>query len=111
MATLGLADVVYNLARRLVRDEDAARDLVQETYLRAFEAWSRHRRPQNPGPWLATICLNAARSQYRRTRARPQELLDAEAGSALSSPADTAADALAAIDRAAVHRGLWAKNL
>jgi RNA polymerase sigma-70 factor (ECF subfamily) len=107
VATLGAADLVYNLARRLVRDEDSARDLVQETYLRAFESWQRHRRPESPGPWLATICLNAARSQHRRARARPQELLEAEAGADVSSPTDTAAQALAALDRAAVHRGLW----
>jgi len=107
VATLGSADLVYNLARRLVRDEEAARDLVQETYLRAFESWRRHRRSDRPGPWLATICMNAARSQLRRAGARPQELLDAQAGAEVSSPADVAADALAAIDKAAVHRGLW----
>src|SRR6266702_1490812 len=106
-ATLGSADLVYNLARRLVRDEEAARDLVQETYLRAFESWRRHRRPEHPGQWLATICLNAARSQHRRSKARRQEGLEAEAGGSAPSPADTAAEALAAIDRAAVHRGLW----
>jgi RNA polymerase sigma-70 factor (ECF subfamily) len=65
-ATLPALDLVYNLARRIARDGDEVDDLVQETYLRAFEAWVSHRRPRKVEPWMATICLNAGRSRLRR---------------------------------------------
>ncbi|MGH2654104.1 MAG: RNA polymerase sigma factor [Actinomycetota bacterium] len=65
-ATLPSLDLVYNLARRMAGERDEVEDLVQETYLRAFEAWVRRRRPRKVEPWMATICLNAGRSRLRR---------------------------------------------
>jgi RNA polymerase sigma-70 factor (ECF subfamily) len=106
-ATLGSMDLVYNLARRLARDERGAEDLVQETYLRAFEAWRKNRKPDRVEPWLVTICLNVARSDARRRRRRPDELLLAEMPDAASSGVDVARDALDAVDRTAVRRALW----
>jgi RNA polymerase sigma-70 factor, ECF subfamily len=68
-ATMPAADAVYNLARRLTADAADAEDLVQETYLRAWQAWGQRRRPRRVEPWLATICLNLARDAARgRTR-------------------------------------------
>ncbi len=71
-ATMPALDLVHNLARRLARDRAAAEDLVQETYLRAWQAWCAHRRPDRVAPWLATICLNAARDEARRRGRRPE---------------------------------------
>lgn len=65
-ATLPALDLVYNIARRVVGELDEVEDLVQETYLRAFEAWVGRRRPRKVEPWIATICLNAGRSRHRR---------------------------------------------
>jgi RNA polymerase sigma-70 factor (ECF subfamily) len=106
-ATLGAMDLVHNLARRLTRDADAAEDLVQETYLAALQAWRKHRQPDRVEPWIATICLNLARSNYRRLRRRPEETLQADPGLEIGSEADTAWEALAAIDRATVRNALW----
>ena len=106
-ATLGAMDLVHNLARRLTRDADAAEDLVQETYLAALQAWRKHRRPDRVEPWIATICLNLARSNYRRLRRRPEETLQADPGLGIGSEADTAREALAAVDRDVVRNALW----
>ena len=65
-ATMGCMDLVYNLARRLVGPREDAQDLVQETYLAAFRAWQDDRRPERVEPWIATICLNLARSAFRQ---------------------------------------------
>ena len=69
--TLAHLDAVHALARRLVRDH--AEDLVQETWLKAYAAWSGTP-PRDPRAWLVTICLNTARSWYRRDAARPELL-------------------------------------
>lgn len=68
--TLPCLDLVYNISRRMVRDPHVVEDLVQETYSRAFEAWSRHRRPRNVEAWMSTICLNLARSWLRKASTR-----------------------------------------
>ncbi|MEW2382612.1 sigma-70 family RNA polymerase sigma factor [Micromonospora sp. NPDC047707] len=99
-------DLVYNLARRLTRSRPAAEDLVQETYLRALRGW-RRRPPEDVRAWLATICLNTARTGYRREAARPAEVLDPDAGVTLVSAHDTAAEAISAAVRDQVHQAMW----
>jgi RNA polymerase sigma-70 factor (ECF subfamily) len=91
------ADAVYNLARRLTRDTADAEDLVQETYLRAWQAWQGRRRPRRAAPWLAAICLNLARDAARQQARRPAAV-----------PADGLADRPAQLDVAeqAVRRVL-----
>lgn len=64
-ATLRHADVLHALARRLAPLQADAADIVQETYLRAYAAWTRTR-PRDTGAWLATICLNVGRDHLRR---------------------------------------------
>ena len=65
-ATLPALDLVHNLARRMVPSRADAEDLVQETYLRAWQAWTAGRPPGRVEPWLATICLNLGRDRARR---------------------------------------------
>jgi RNA polymerase sigma-70 factor (ECF subfamily) len=105
-ATLPALDLVYNLARRVVPRQMDAEDLVQETYLAALGAWRDHRRPRRVEPWLATICLNLARSGYRHRARRPQEV--AWEDIAPTTDTDPADEVLAALDRRAVHDAMWA---
>jgi len=104
--TLGAMDMVFSLARRLTRDHGAAEDLVQETYLRAYEAWTKQRRPDRVEPWLATICLNVARSEFRRRSRRPAEILDANAGAFSWSPSDTEEEAIRGVRSEIVQRAM-----
>jgi RNA polymerase sigma-70 factor (ECF subfamily) len=97
--------MLYNLARRLTAGREEAEDIVQETYIRALQGW-RRARPERMAPWLATICMNTVRSEYRRRAVRPAELLDPEPGATVAASDDTAAAALGAIDSDAVHRAL-----
>ena len=59
---------VHALARRLVRDDDAADDLTQETLLAALTAPP----PEASGlrAWLAAVTRNRARSRYRSDNRR-----------------------------------------
>src|SRR5919109_1142794 len=107
-ATLPAMDRLWSLARRCTSSKEEAEDLVQETYWRALEAWRRHRRPERVEAWLATICLNLVRSDYRRRRRRIQEVLMPDPGRGGYSTADTAAEALGILDLEAVYRALAA---
>ena len=67
----------YTLAYRLTGDEEDARDVVQEAYLRAFRGIKRFRGDAAFSTWLYRITANCASSQVaRRARARHEELDD-----------------------------------
>jgi RNA polymerase sigma-70 factor (ECF subfamily) len=102
-------DMVHNIARRAVQDPEDARDLVQDTYLAAFRAWTEHRRPRRVEPWLATICLNLARDRYRTKRRHGDEVPLGELTS-LPAPPEWGPEerALGALDGARVRRAMWA---
>ena len=68
-------DSLYRFARSLVRDSAAAEDLVQETFLRAFEKRHTFRGDASPATWLHRILHNLAIDRSRRLG---PELLTAE---------------------------------
>ncbi len=105
-ATLPALDLVHNLARRLVPGRADAEDLVQETYLRAWQAWTAGRPPRRVEPWLATICLNLGRDRARRAATRLEVAV--EALDDLPDATDVEAEAIAHTRRAQVQRALWA---
>jgi len=105
-SAMGATDLVYNIARWMVPGAEDARDLVQDTYLAAYSAWAKGRRPDRVEPWLATICLNLARSSYRRRSHRPQEV-PLERASSTAGPSDPERAALASMEAAALRRAMW----
>jgi RNA polymerase sigma-70 factor, ECF subfamily len=76
---LGHAEQLYRIALRILGGPQAAEDLVQETYLRAFRAWRSYKPGTNLAAWLATIMRNANLDELRRQSRRPvQEPLDTD---------------------------------
>lgn len=71
-------DALYGTALRLTRDPDAAQDLVQDTYLKAFGARARFAAGTNLKAWLYTILHNTWRNR-RRDQARAPVAVDSEA--------------------------------
>jgi RNA polymerase sigma-70 factor, ECF subfamily len=59
---------LYRLARAIVRDADAAEDVVQEGYVRAFAALPEFRGESAFGTWLTRIVINEALQHVRRRR-------------------------------------------
>jgi len=57
---------LYRLALSLVRDGQAAEDLVQDTFLRAFERRRQFRNEAAPTTWLRRILMNLAADRARR---------------------------------------------
>lgn len=105
--TLPCLDLVYNLARRMLRRPEDVEDLVQETYLHAFGAWAEGRRPRSIEPWIATICLNAGRSWLRRASTRYEDPDDLDRFEDLLASGDVEEEALERVRRELVHRALW----
>jgi RNA polymerase sigma-70 factor (ECF subfamily) len=68
----------YTLAYRLTGNEDDARDVVQEAYLRAYRGLRRFRGDAQFTTWLYRITANCAATHLgRRARHRHDELDDA----------------------------------
>ena len=104
-ATLPALDLVYNLARRLVSSPSEVEDLVQETYLRAFDAWSRRRRPRKVEPWIATICLNTGRNWIRHEVS--QRGIAERQHEPSAAPDEVEERAVEGLRRSALHEALW----
>ena len=74
---LAHAEHLFRIALRLTGSPQAAEDLVQDTYLRAFRAWRSYSPGTNLAAWLATIMRNANMDELRRqSRRPPSEPLD-----------------------------------
>lgn len=80
---------LYGTALRLTRDADAAQDLVQDTFLKAFRAEGRFAPGTNLKAWLYTILHNTWRNR-RRDRARSRLEFDSEAVNQAAESAGTA---------------------
>ena len=65
-------DAAYNLARLLTRNAHDAEDVVQESYLRAFRAFSSFR-GEASRPWLLTIVRNTSFTWLRDNRSRADQ--------------------------------------
>jgi RNA polymerase sigma-70 factor, ECF subfamily len=67
----------YTLAYRLTGDEEDARDVVQDAYLRAFNGLKRFRGDAQFSTWLYRITANCASTHLgKRARRRHEELVD-----------------------------------
>ena len=68
---------LLTVARRLVRDEEDARDAVQTAYLNAFRALPDFAGDSQLATWLHRIVVNAALMKLRARRRRPEESIEA----------------------------------
>lgn len=65
--------VVLGLARRLVRDEDDARDVAQAAFVAAFERLGELRQGGSFRAWVVSIAMNRARTHLRGRRRHVEE--------------------------------------
>ncbi len=75
---------VERLCQRFFSDPEIARDLAQESFLKAFAGLSSYRAEMPFGAWLRAIVVNVCYDELRRRRRRPEDLVgdfsDAEFG-------------------------------
>lgn len=70
------APQVYRLALRLLHNEADAEDVMQETFLNAFQAIDNFEGRSTIATWLFRIAYNAAMSRLRRPAARESSVED-----------------------------------
>ena len=75
---------LYGVAMRICRDPDTAKDLVQETLLRAMVAWASFEPGSNVRAWLFRILTNSFINGYRKRR-RHQRFAAERPGDALTA--------------------------
>jgi RNA polymerase sigma-70 factor (ECF subfamily) len=67
-------DAMYNFAYRLTLDEDDAKDLVQETYLKAYRFINSFQKGTNAKAWLYRILKNSFINDFRKKSKEPAKL-------------------------------------
>ncbi|WP_162341732.1 MULTISPECIES: sigma-70 family RNA polymerase sigma factor [Cyclobacterium] len=67
-------DSMYNFAYRLTFDEDDAKDLVQDTYLKAYRFINSFEQGTNAKAWLFRILKNSFINEYRKKSKQPSKV-------------------------------------
>jgi RNA polymerase sigma factor (sigma-70 family) len=67
-------DSMYNFAFRLTFDEDDAKDLVQDTYMKAFRFINSFEQGTNAKAWLFRILKNSFINEYRKKSKQPAKV-------------------------------------
>src|SRR5205814_4554036 len=102
---------IYALASRTIGREEDARDVCQETFLRAFRALPGFRGQAKFSSWLYRIALNLCRDWIRRERrtgfVQPPEDVDVMELAAAVEPTESIEDLVARKDLSrAVERAM-----
>jgi RNA polymerase sigma-70 factor (ECF subfamily) len=63
------------LCQRIFSDPEAARDLAQESLMRAYAALKSYRAEMPFGGWLRSIAINLCYDELRKRKRRPEELV------------------------------------
>ena len=98
----------YRLARRITRNHEDADDVVQESFVKAYQALDRFQLGRAIAPWVLTIVARTALSSVRQSKRRAASALD-DPGPDGSAPlservADPASDPAALTKRLEVER-------
>lgn len=67
-------EAMYNFAFRLTLDEDDAKDLVQDTYLKAFRFINSFEKGTNAKAWLFRILKNSFINDFRKKSKQPSKV-------------------------------------
>lgn len=67
-------DLLYNFALRTTGDPDDAKDLLQETFLKAYRFWDKYEKGTNIRAWLFRIMKNSYINRYRKETREPDKV-------------------------------------
>ena len=98
---------VYRVALGILREEEEAADVAQDTFLKAFRGLEGFRGDASFRTWILTIAANEARGVLRRRGRRKEVRL--EAAGPVATPEESAEEALSRSEEAAKMRRLLAE--
>jgi len=67
-------DAMYNFAYRLTFDQDDAKDLVQDTYMKAYRFINSFQKGTNAKAWLYRILKNSFINDFRKKSKQPSKV-------------------------------------
>jgi len=67
-------DVLYNFAYRLTFDQDEAKDLVQDTFMKSYRFINSFQKGTNAKAWLFRILKNSFINDYRKKSKEPAKV-------------------------------------
>jgi RNA polymerase sigma-70 factor, ECF subfamily len=67
-------DSMYNYALWLTNEHNAANDLIQDTYLKAYRFFDKYEKGTNARAWLYRIMKNSYINNYRKKTREPDNL-------------------------------------
>ena len=67
---------MLSVCRRILRNEEEAKDAVQEAFVSAFRGISKFEGSSQLGTWLHRIAVNASLMRLRSKKRRPEESID-----------------------------------
>jgi len=103
---------LFRTARAILRDDAAAEDVVQETYLKAFHALATFRGESSLSTWLTRIAANHALMRLRReTRAAKVIPIDYQDGASLMEGVEDEAEGPERAAMGAQMRGLLERRI
>jgi RNA polymerase sigma-70 factor, ECF subfamily len=98
-------NALFAAALRMTRNPEDAHDLVQDTLLRAYQAWSGFEQGSNVRAWLLRILTNSYINIYRRRRRHTRFATECP-GDAVAAFYGDAVPHVEAPQEALVHEGL-----
>jgi RNA polymerase sigma-70 factor (ECF subfamily) len=99
---------IQGAIHRVMGSEEEARDLCQETFLKAYRALASFKREARFSSWLYQIALNLCRDRMRRRRGRTMVSLDAMDDEGASLPGKQGPSPLELAESGALARAVAA---
>lgn len=76
---------VFSVAFRMIGDEEAARDIVQDTMITVWQKFARIRRGDSYKTWVYRIAVNKCYDQLRKRKREPEHRFDEQAWAIISN--------------------------
>ena len=97
------APAIYALCRRMVGDDQDAKDLVQDIFVRAWERLTTFRGQSSLATWLHRLGTNVVLERMRSSKRDALRLIDGDDAAAALFERDPQLDARIDLDAALVH--------
>ncbi len=94
----------FRIALNIVGDEDDARDITQQAFVRLWQSLGSFKESERFDPWFYRIVVNLSLDHYRRSRRDPVDAADGPMAEPAGAPGPMGAEQDSALYRAQIRR-------